>query len=83
MPLASLDDNLSQFAHYAWASKFLPMLYAFLGSLKKSWELSDPKETDNVKMIQMIVDFVYLHSNYKVKLNDKIYLMVCELSHLL
>ena len=83
MPLASLNDNLPQFAHSAWASKFLPTLYTFLGSLKKPWELSDPKETDDVKTIQMIVDIVYPHSNYMVKLNDKIYLMVHELSHLL
>jgi hypothetical protein len=82
-PLASLDDNLPQFAHSAWASRFLPTLYAFLGSLKNPWELSDPKETDDVKAIQMIIDIVYPCSGYKVKLNDKIYLMVCELSCLL
>ena len=73
---ASLDDNLPQFARSAWSSEFLPTLYAFLGSLEKPWELSDPKETDNVKTIQMLIDIVYPGSKYEVKLNDRIYLMV-------
>ncbi|KAH9987755.1 hypothetical protein BJV74DRAFT_796436 [Russula compacta] len=43
--------------------------------LAKPWELSDPTETDDVKTIQMLVDKVFPGSNYKVKLNDKIYAM--------
>ena len=82
MPSASLN-GLPEFACSAWNTKFLPTLNKYLGSLKKPWELSKPKETDNVKTVQMILDIVYPCSNYKVTINDRIYIMVCELSHLL
>jgi len=80
---SNCDDNLPQFARSAWASEYLPTVYEFLGSLEKPWELSDPKEVDDVKTVQMLVDIVYPLANYKVQFNDRIYLMVRELSHLL
>jgi len=80
-PTASLDNSLPQFARAIWNTDFLPTLYKYLGLLEKPWELSDPKETDDLKTIQMLVDIVYLRSNYKVTINDRIYIMVRELSH--
>ncbi|KAH9993138.1 hypothetical protein BJV74DRAFT_795658 [Russula compacta] len=74
-PSASLN-SLPEFAHSAWDTEFLPTLYKYLGSLEKPWELSKPKETDDVKTVQMILDIVYPCSNYKVTINDRIYIMV-------
>jgi hypothetical protein len=69
-------EGLPQFVRSAWASQFLPTLYAYLGSLEKPWELAEPG-SDEVQTIQMLVDLVYPQSGYKVQLNDKIYNMVC------
>jgi hypothetical protein len=67
---------LPKFARSAWVTRFLPTLYAYLGSLNKPWELSEPG-SDEVQTIQMLIDIVYPQSGYKVQLNDKIYNMVC------
>ncbi|KAH9959509.1 hypothetical protein BGW80DRAFT_1256435 [Lactifluus volemus] len=65
---------LPKFARSAWVTRFLPTLYAYLGSLNKPWELSEPG-SDEVQTIQMLIDIVYPQSGYKVQLNDKIYNM--------
>jgi hypothetical protein len=68
-------EGLPEFARSAWVSRFLPTLYAFLGSLERPWELSE-QGSDDVKEIQKLVNIVYPGSGYKVKLNDRIFSMV-------
>ena len=69
------DNGLPEFTRSTWTSHFLLTLYAYLGSLEKPWELSKPG-SDEVKVIQMLLDIVYPQSGYKVKLNDWIYAKV-------
>jgi hypothetical protein len=71
-------SGLPEFVRAAWKSKFLPTLYAYLGSLERPWDLSEGLGgSDDVKVIQMLIDIVYPQSGYKVKLNDRIFAMVC------
>jgi hypothetical protein len=69
------EEGLPEFARSAWVSRFLPTLYAFLGSLERPWELSE-QGSDDVKEIQKLINVVYPGSGYKVTLNDRIYSMV-------
>ncbi|KAI0245201.1 hypothetical protein BJV78DRAFT_1140472, partial [Lactifluus subvellereus] len=59
---------LPEFARAAWSTTFLPTLYDCLGCSGDPFVIN----SDMVKAIQEVVDFVYPGSNYQVHAGDKL-----------
>jgi hypothetical protein len=68
-------EGLPGFARAQWTASFLPTLYGCLASASNPWELYE-RDSNLVDTIQEIVDVVYPNSGYRVKLGDKIFMMV-------
>jgi hypothetical protein len=65
--------NLPDFARAAWSTNFLPTLYDCLGCSSDPFVINP----NMVNAIQDVVDFVYPGSQYRVRANDKLSIMVC------
>ena len=66
-------NSLPEFARSAWSTSFLPTLYDLLARASDLFVI----DADMVKVIQNLVNIVYPYAEYKVTVNDKIFIMVC------
>ncbi|KII83567.1 hypothetical protein PLICRDRAFT_180340 [Plicaturopsis crispa FD-325 SS-3] len=78
-PSTALNDgqsesvaHLPEFARAAWASAFLPTLYAFLAASETPWSPAGA-DGDLVPALQDIVNTVWPGTNYRVRYNDRIF----------
>ena len=74
--MAPDTNGLPQFTRSSWSTIFLPTLYSRLGCATNPFVIG----ADMVKVIQEVVDLVYPDSDYRVRVNDKIFTLVRVLS---
>jgi hypothetical protein len=65
-------NSLPEFAQLAWSISFLPILYNLLAHASDPFVIN----ANMVKVIQNLVNIVYPYVEYKVTVNDKIFIIV-------
>jgi hypothetical protein len=58
-----------------WAFAFLPTLYACLGAAPNPWQPYND-HSSLLEVVQELVNFTYPGSGYKVRMADKIFMLV-------